>query len=78
MSILGRLMGTAETAARSTARGGRTSARPGRASARPGRGVGRGVAQPTGRRGFGRSRAATPAPTSGGLGQLVGGLLRRR
>ncbi|TFV60850.1 UNVERIFIED_ORG: hypothetical protein E4P37_19275 [Bacillus sp. AZ43] len=70
MSILGRLMGTAETAARGAARGGRGTGRPVRGmSARP---VRRGGTM----RGMGRGRA-TPA-TGGGIGRLVGGLLRGR
>ena len=67
MSILGKLMGTAESTARNAARGGRGAARPGR-----------GMARSTGRtsRGMGRGRA-TP-PTAGGIGGIVSGLLRRR
>jgi hypothetical protein len=70
MSILGKLMGTAENAARGAGRGGRGTARPTR-----------GMARSTGRRsmparGMGRGRA-TPA-TSGGIGRLVEGFLRRR
>ncbi|MGY1724563.1 hypothetical protein [Blastococcus sp. SYSU DS0533] len=64
MSILGKLMGTAQSAAR----GGRGT---GRAAA--GRGMGRAT---TARRGTGRGRA-TPA-TTGGVGRLVQGFLRRR
>jgi hypothetical protein len=67
MSILGRLMGTAETAARGAARGGRTTTRPGRGMARP----------TTARRGLGRRTTAAPA-AAGGLGGMVQGLLRRR
>jgi len=73
MSILGRLMGTAENTARTAARGGRT---------------GRGMPRSTGRmstgRGYGRAtsgRVGRGRPTpggSGGLGGLLGGLLRRR
>jgi hypothetical protein len=65
MSILGRLMGTAESAARGTAGGRRGTARPARGKARS-----------TGR-GMSRRRAATPARTSG-IGRLVEGFLRRR
>ena len=68
MSILGRLMGTAETATRGAARGGRGAARPGRGMPRATtRGMGRGT---------GRGRG-TPA-ASGGIGRLVEGFLRRR
>ena len=71
MSILGKLMGTAENAARGTARGGRGAARPARGMARPARGTRSGMG-----RGVGRGRA-TPAST-GGIGRLVEGFLRRR
>ena len=71
MSILGRLMGTAGGAARGAARGGR-------GTARTGRGMGRSTAKgAVGGRGTRRGRGA-PAASSGGLGGLVGGLLRRR
>ncbi|MCF6744119.1 hypothetical protein E9529_07500 [Blastococcus sp. KM273128] len=64
MSILGKLMGTAQSATR----GGRGT---GRAAA--GRGMGRATSA---RRGTGRGRAA---PTSGGgIGRMVQGLLRGR
>ncbi len=72
MSILGRLMGTAENTARSAARGGRMN----RGMApRGGMSTGRGYGRTTSGR-VGRGRA-TPA-ASGGLGGLLGGLLRRR
>jgi hypothetical protein len=72
MSILGRLMGTAENTARTAARGGRTGRGMPRSTGRmsTGRGYGRAT---TGRAGRGR---ATPAAS--GLGGLIGGLLRRR
>jgi hypothetical protein len=57
-------MGTAESAARSTARGGRPAARPGRMRTRPA--AGRGTA-----------RRGTPA-TAGGIGRMVSNVLRRR
>jgi hypothetical protein len=86
MSILGRLMGTAETAAKGAGRGRRTTARPTRGTARTTGLRGRSVNKSTGRtfgggtgRGFGRAGRGRPAPAaSGGLGQLVQGLLRRR
>jgi hypothetical protein len=66
-------MGTAETAARSAARG-RGSARPTRGMGRPGM---RRTAPATGGTGFrlGRSR---PAPAAGGIAGMVEGFLRRR
>ena len=72
MSILGRLMGTAENTARTAARGGRMNrgAAPTRGRMSTGRGYGRAT---SGRVGRGR---ATPA--SGGLGGMLSGLLRRR
>ncbi|MDP5184059.1 hypothetical protein QOZ88_15585 [Blastococcus sp. BMG 814] len=66
MSILGKLMGTAQSATRGAARGGR-------GAARPGRGMGRATSA---RRGTGRGRAAPT--TGGGIGRLVQGFLRRR
>ena len=73
MSILGRLMGTAENTARSAARGGRAGRGMPRSTGRmsTGRGYGRAT---SGR--AGRGRPATPAAS--GLGGLLGGLLRRR
>ena len=67
-------MGTAENTARTAARGGRMGrgAAPSRGRMSTGRGYGRAT---TGR--VGRGRPATPA-ASGGLGGLIGGLLRRR
>lgn len=62
MSILGRLMGTAESATRGAARG-RATSRPGRTRPRP-----------VGRAG---SRGRAPAP-SAGLGRMVENFLRRR
>jgi hypothetical protein len=72
MSILGRLMGTAENTARTAARGGRMNrgAAPTRGRMSTGRGYGRAT---SGRVGRGR---ATPA--AGGLGGMLSGLLRRR
>ena len=78
MSILSKIMGTAQNTA---ARGGRTAA--GGRSMSTGRGTGRGMA--TGRgmsRGMNRGmntrgRAGTPA-ASGGLGRLIGSLTGRR
>jgi hypothetical protein len=69
MSILGRLMGTAENTARTAARSGRTGRGMPRSTGRTstGRGYGRAT---TGRAGRGR---ATPAAS--GLGGLIGGLL---
>ena len=78
MSILNRLLGTAQTAARSQA-SGRTG-RPVRGGGlsrglSAGRGMSRGAAGRPMRRGYGR-----PAPTTSasGIAGLVGGLLRRR
>ena len=72
MSILGRLMGTAENTARTAARSGRTGRGMPRSTGRmsTGRGYGRTT---SGRAGRGR---ATPA--AGGLGGMLSGLLRRR
>ena len=72
MSILGRLMGTAQNASRGAARGGRVSGRPGRGMASP---TGRGMRGGMGG-GMGRGRGVPPA--AGGIGSLVQGLLRRR
>jgi hypothetical protein len=78
MSILNKLLGTAQGAAR----GGtysRTTRRPARGTA-PTRGVGRGrnvgmaKRQAPRRTAFGRQ----PTTAAGGLGGLIGGLLRRR
>ncbi|WNV76204.1 hypothetical protein [Geodermatophilus sp. DSM 44513] len=71
MSILGRLMGTAENTARTAARGGRGRGMAPRGGMSTGRGYGRAT---SGR--MGRGRPATPAAS--GLGGLIGGLLRRR
>lgn len=68
MGILGKLMGTAQSASR----GGRTT-RPTRARART-TGMGRGMGGGMGR-GMGRRQAPT---ATGGLGGLVGSFLRRR
>jgi hypothetical protein len=71
MSILGRLMGTAENTARSAARGGRMN----RGMApRGGMSTGRGYGRTTSGR-VGRGRAT---PAAGGLGGMLSGLLRRR
>ena len=66
MSILGKLIGTAQTTARGTAAGrGRPVSRP-----TPGMGT---------RRGLGRRPAAPAVPAAGGgLGRLLGSLTRRR
>jgi hypothetical protein len=79
MSILNRLLGTAQTTARSQAYG-RTTRRPMRTgglsrgfSAGRGMGMGRGTAA-----GRPVRRGRTPSTSASGLAGLVGGLLRRR
>jgi hypothetical protein len=79
MSILNKIMGTAQSAARSRGTSGRTTRQPARRTGMSrGTGLGRGVGmakRPAPRRtGYGR----TPTTAGGGLGGLIGGLLRRR
>jgi hypothetical protein len=84
MSILNKLLGTAQSAARGQAYG-RTTGRPVRGS---GMGRGAGMGRGTGMgRGIGMARrpaprrggsGRTPSTAAGGLGGLLGGLLRRR
>jgi hypothetical protein len=78
MSILNKLLGTAQGAARGGTYG-RTARRPGRTTGTGrGAGVGRGIGmarRPAPRRtAYGRR----PTTAAGGLGGLIGGLLRRR
>jgi hypothetical protein len=78
MSILNRLLGQAQGAARGGA-AGRTARRPARgAGTARGAGMSRGIGmarRPTPKRtAYGR----TPTTAAGGLGGLIGGLLRRR
>ena len=77
MSILNRILGTASGAARGAAYG-RGTGRPVRGGGVPRGGMGRGIGmarRPAPRRGtYGR----TPTTAAGGLGGLIGGLLRRR
>jgi hypothetical protein len=78
MSILNKILGTAQSAGRGRATG-RTARRPVRSGGMTrGAGFGRGVGmakRPAPRRtAYGR----TPSTAAGGLGGLIGGLLRRR
>ncbi len=78
MSILNKLLGTAQGAARGGTYG-RTAGRPARGGGMSrGAGMGRGIGmarRPAPRRSaYGR----TPTTAAGGLGGLIGGLLRRR